>query len=152
MKIFTRNIKGKLIALAIGIVFFGGLQIFSMTIAKDDYVFGWLGENKYSYVWISAAVMIVFDQTIMSYILMLGTILGALIGKFLGDFLEAQTLAKITPDMDHGQAAMIIGHAHKGIFMYWFTVLVSLALGIVVALFQHQRKRELAKAQENNQN
>ena len=143
MKILTRNIKGKLLALAIGIVFFGGLQIFSMTVAKDDYVFGWLGENKYSYVWVLAAVMIVFDQTVISYILMLGTIIGALIGKFLGDFLEKLTLAKITPDMDLGQVSMIIDHAHKGVFIYWFTVFICLIIGIVLAVIlkkRHQHK------------
>ena len=88
MNIFTRNIKAKLIALAVGLMVFVGLQALSTTVLHDDYVFGWLGDNKYSYVWVLAAVMIVFDKTLISYILMFGTVFGALLGKFLGDYLE----------------------------------------------------------------
>ncbi len=140
MNVFTRNIKAKLIAFAVGLVVFVGLQVFSMTVMKDDYVFSWLGENKYSYVWVLAAVMIIFDQTLISYILMFGTILGACIGKFLGDFLEERTLAKITPDMDSGQVSMIIDHAHKGIFMYWYTVFGCLVIGIVLSIILRKRR------------
>lgn len=148
MKIFTRNIKANLIALAVGLVVFVGLQALSMTVLHDDYVFGWLGDNKYSYVWVLAAVMIVFDQTLISYFLTFGTILGACIGKFLGDYLEEKTLAKITPDMDLGQVSMIIDHAHKGVFIYWFTVFICLIVGIVLSvILGKRRKRHLAETQ-----
>lgn len=142
MNIFTRNIKAKLIALAVGLVVFVGLQMFSMTVMKDDYVFSWLGENKYSYVWVLAAVMIVFDQTLISYILMFGTVFGALIGKFLGDYLNEKSIAKITPDMDNGLQARL--RYHYGVFIYWFTVFICLVIGIVLSvILSKRRKRKL---------
>ena len=65
MNVFTRNIKAKLVAFAVGLAVFVGLQALSMTVMKDFYVFEWLGREKYGHIWITALLLIIFDRTLI---------------------------------------------------------------------------------------
>lgn len=47
--ILTRNIYGKLSTLVIGIIIYLGLQIFSMTLLREMYVFGWMADHLYCF-------------------------------------------------------------------------------------------------------
>lgn len=140
MNVFTRNIKAKLIALAVGLVVFVGLQVFSMTVMKDVYVFEWLGREKYGYVWVTALLLIIFDRTLVSYFVTLGAPLGAVIGQFLGDYLEEKSLAKITPDMDDDIRHNLLEHSHHGVFTFYATVLICLVIGTALSMILRKRR------------
>lgn len=139
--IITRNIKGKLIALAFGLVIFIGLQILSVTTLKDVYLFEWLARERYCYyIWAAVIVLIFFDQTLISYFVTFGTVCGAFIGQYLGDYLEAKNLAKITPDMSNEMVYHL--SYHYGAFIFAGIVLGFAVVGIICALCISARHRK----------
>lgn len=130
--IITRNIKGKIIALAAALVVFIGLHALSVTAFKDVYLFEWLARARYCYVWAASVLLILFDQTLVSYFVTFGTLCGAFIGQYLGDYLEAKNLAKITPDMSNEMKHHL--SLHYGAFIFALVVLCSLIAGIICAI------------------
>ena len=146
MNVFTRNIKAKLVAFAVGLAVFVGLQALSMTVMKDFYVFEWLGREKYGHIWTTALLLIIFDRTLVSYFVTFGAPLGAVAGQFLGDYFEERSLAKITPDMDDDIRHNLLEHSHHGVFIFYATVLICLVIGIVLTVILRKRRE---RRQEN---
>lgn len=138
--IITRNIKGKLIALAVGLVVFIGLHVLSVTVLKSVYLFEWLARARYCYIWAAVVLLILFDQTLISYFVTFGTVCGAFIGQYLGDYLEAKNLAKITPDMSNDMKYYL--SLHQGAFIFAIVVLCSLVAGIICAVCVSVRRRK----------
>lgn len=138
--IITRNIKGKLIALAVGLVVFIGLHVLSVTVLKDVYLFEWLARERYCYIWAAVIALILFDQTLISYFVTFGTLGGAFLGQYLGDYLWERNLAKITPDMTNEMKHHL--SMHKGVFIFAIVVLCSLIAGIIcTACISARRKK-----------
>lgn len=136
--IITRNIKGKVIALAVGLVVFIGLQVLSVTALKDVYPFDWLARERYCYIWAAVILLILFDRTIISYFVTFGTLCGAFLGQYLGDYLWKRNLAKITPDMTNDMKHHL--SLHQGVFIFAIVVLCSLVAGIIVAIISKKIK------------
>lgn len=142
--ILTSNLKGKLIALSVGLVVYVGLQVLSMTVLKNVYVFEWMGRSRYCYTWISALLLILFDKTLISYFVTFGTLFGTIIGQYLGDFLCEQKMALITPDMSAEQQYYL--SLHHGVLIFAVTVLISVAVGIVLNIILRKPKNKPATA------
>lgn len=136
--IITRNIKGKIIALAVGLVVFIGLQLLSVTALKNVYLFEWLARARYCYIWAAVVLLILFDQTLVSYFVTFGTLCGAFIGQYLGDFLYKRNLAKITPDMSADMKHYL--SLHQGAFIFAIVVLCSLIAGIIFTIISKRTK------------
>lgn len=138
-----RDLKGKLIALAVGLVVFIGLQALSVTVLKDVYLFEWLARARYCYVWAAVVVLILFDQTLISYFVTIGTLCGAFVGQYLGDYIEARNLAKITPDMSDDMKNAILCNSHPGAFIFAAIVLGFAVIGIIcrIAVSASRRRK-----------
>lgn len=141
--IITRNIKGKIIALAAALIIFIGLHALSVTAFKDVYLFEWLARARYCYVWAASVLLILFDQTLVSYCVTLGALCGAFIGQYLGDFLRERNMAKLTPDMSNEIKYRL--SLHHGAFIFAITVLGFAAAGIVckvsVSAYRKRKKQ-----------
>lgn len=130
--IITRNIKGKNIALAVGLVIFIGLHVLSVTLLNDVYLFEWPARARYCYIRAAVILLILFDQTLVSYFVTFGTLCGAFIGQYLGDYLYKQNIAKITPDMSNEMKHHL--SIHHGALIFALVVLCSLIAGIICAV------------------
>lgn len=127
-----RDLKGKLIALGVAPAIFVGLQALSVTALKDVYLFEWLARARYCYVWAAVVVLILFDQTLISYCVTFRTLCGAFVGQNLGDYIKARNIAKITPDMSNEMKYHL--SYHYGAFIFAIVVLSFTALGIICKL------------------
>lgn len=138
--ILTRNIKGKLIAFAVGVITYLSLQILSMTLLHDVYTFGWMADHLYCYTWIPALLLIAFDKTFLSYFVTFGTVVGTVIGEFLGGFITEQRMSQITPDMKveeiHERSL------HYGVLIWLITIVAFIAVGIIFSIFHNKRKKQ----------
>lgn len=140
--ILTRNIKGKLIALAIGVITYLGLQILSMTLLNRVYTFGWMADHLYCYTWIPALLLIVFDKTFLSYFVTFGSLAGTVIGEFVGSSIREQRMSQITSDMKveeiHERSL------HYGVLIWLVTIITFIAIGIMFSIFLNKRKKQAA--------
>lgn len=144
--IITRNIKGKLIALGVGLVIFIGLHVLSVTVLKSVYLFEWLARARYCYIWAAVVLLILFDQTPVSYFVTFGTLCGAFVGQYLGDCLEAKSLAKITPDMSNEMKHHL--SQHHGAFIFALVVLGFAAVGVICEIVRGRKSRSLSRKDE----
>lgn len=141
--IITRNIKGKIIALAVALVVFIGLHVLSVTALKDVYLFEWLARARYCYIWAVAVLLILFDQTLISYFVTLGTVCGAFIGQYLGDYLEERNTAKITPNMSNEMKHYL--SQHQGVFIFAIVVLGFAAAGVICKVIVSASRRRKSR-------
>lgn len=139
--IFTRNIKGKAIALAVTVVVYLGLQLLSMTVLSKFYLFEWMSRRIYCCTWIPAVVLIAFDKTLISYFVTFGNLAGTIIGQLLGDIIEAHQKSLITPDMDNSEIYLMT--MHQGVFIWSIIFTASIAVGIVLNIIFGKRKKRL---------
>lgn len=138
--IITRNIKGKVIAFAVALIVFIGLHVLSVTALKDAYLFEWLARASYCYIWAGVIVLILLDQTLVSYFVTLGTACGAFIGQYLGDYLCERNMAKITPDMSGDMKYYL--SMHQGVFIFAIVVLGFAAAGVICASVVSVRRKK----------
>ena len=138
--ILTRNIKGKLIALAVGVITYLSLQILSMTLLHDVYTFGWMADHLYCYTWIPVLLLIAFDKTLLSYFITFGTVAGTIVGELLGKFIKGQRMSQITPDMKveeiHERSL------HYGVLIWLITIVAFIAVGIMLSIIHNRRKKQ----------
>lgn len=151
MSIITRNIKGKLIALAVGLVVFIGLHLLSVTALKGVYLFEWLAQERYCYYILAVVIVLIFfDQTLVSYFVTFGTVFGAFVGQYLGDYLREQNMAKITPDMSNEMVYHL--SCHQGAFIFAGIVLGFAVVGIICKIvssaFRRHKSRSLSQKDE----
>lgn len=144
-KFFTKNLKNKLVTLAVCAALYVALILISeFTPLRRTYLFGWTSDHLYLYTWAVAAVLIVFNCLPAALIISAGNFAGVFLGHFIGIPLEEQVYAKITPDMTPDQVGYILETNYQ--FPIWFlTVLVCVVLGIrinaVVAAFAWNKRK-----------
>lgn len=140
--IFTRNIRNKIIAFAVCIVVYMGLQLLSSTALNNIYTFEWMARNNYCYTWVPVIVLIIFDKTLMAYFITGGNLVGAIIGELLGSYLRKQRMSGITSDMDSGE--VMLRSYHHGVFIWAVTLLIFIAVGLVLSIILRIRRNQAA--------
>lgn len=135
----TRNIKNKLIALIIGAIIFGGLQVLSVTALEHVYLFEWQGRHLYCYVWIPVIWFALFDKLALSYSVTLGNLASTIAGQLLGDLIRDVRMARITPDTPGDMRAIL--STHYGFFIWVVGMAVCFAVGIIIELVIGKRKK-----------
>lgn len=104
----------------------------SMTTLQDFYLFEWTARHKYIGLWAVALLFLLMGKLFLSY----AVALGILAGQFLGDWLRAQSIQKITPDMN-AETVYHMYH-HPGVEI-WLAVV---ALFVLVSILLHLARRK----------
>lgn len=141
----TRNPRKKLISFVIALAVYVGLQILSMTLLKDVYMFEWMGRNLYCYIWVLSVLLIIFDRTLLSSFVTLGTLIGTILGHFLGSFILKITTSQITSDMDPGKIYNL--SCHKGVFIFVITFLVIFIVGVISEIILNIKAKQSDKVE-----
>ncbi|MDE7363110.1 MAG: hypothetical protein K2N38_14395 [Oscillospiraceae bacterium] len=140
---FTHNIKNKIIALIIGAIIFGGLQVLSMTALKDVYLFDWLGRRLYCYVWIPVIWFTLFNKLAVSYSITLGNLAATITGELLGGYIRGIRMERITPETPSDQVYFLSGH--DGVFIWAAVLAVCVVVGIIIEWIIGKRKKRVEK-------
>lgn len=142
-RIFTRHAKTKLIALVVGFVVYLILQILSMTLLRDVYVFGWMADHLYCYTWAAVIVLIAFDQTLLSYFVTFGSVCATIVGELLGGFIQELRMSQVTADMTVEEIEF--RRINYGVLPIWFIVFfLFLIVGIAVNIIQKKKARQVS--------
>lgn len=126
----------KLVCLLTTALLFLILYGLSMTALQDFYLFEWTARHKYIGLWAIALVLLLLGKLFLAYAVALGNLAGILTGQFLGDWLRAQSIQKITPDMN-AETVYRMYH-HPGVEI-WLAVVALFVLAS--ALLHLARKR-----------
>lgn len=142
--ILTRNIYGKLSTLVIGIIIYLGLQIFSMTLLREMYVFGWMADHLYCFTWAAVIVLIVFDQTLLAKFVTFGTAAATIVGEALGGFITQRRMSGITDNMTIEEIEL--RRINYGVLPIWFiTLAIIVTAGIVVSIIVNKKASRTSK-------
>lgn len=137
--IFKKNIRGRFVAFFVCIGVYILLQVLSSTLLNDIYIYEWMARNHYCYTWLPVIVLVVFNQTIMSYFITAGNLIGTIIGDLLGNYLREQRMNGITSDMDSGE--VMLRSYHHGVFIWIIVLLVFTVIGLVLSIVRRVLKK-----------
>ncbi|MCH5196114.1 MAG: hypothetical protein J1F28_05340 [Oscillospiraceae bacterium] len=134
-KFFTKNLKNKLITLAICAALYLALILISeFTWLGHTYLFHWTIIKMYGFSWVIAAVFIFFNGLPAALAISVGNFVGTFLGHYLGTYLDRQAYAQITPDMDEYRKMYILYETNYPFEIWFLTVLGSLLLGIILTI------------------
>jgi|GEM_PF-1767761 len=131
-----KNIAKRFAVWAVILLPFLLFWIFGKTLGKDIYVFEWMSDNNFWYVWIIVCILLLFRQDIAAVFLSAGSAIGILLGHFLGGFLNELSMKKITSDMPPEEIDRL--SQHDGVFIWIVTLFVALIIGI---FFQKKQRK-----------
>ena len=143
LSFFTRNLKTKIVTLALGLMIYAGLQVMSMTVLKNAYMFEWMGRNCYCYTWVLVILLVLVDKTLVANFVTFGTLLGVVIGELLGNILWERNMSKITSDMSVEQQHYL--SLHHGVLIFVITLLKFVAMGVILDIILRKYKQRMAQ-------
>lgn len=135
------NLKEILTFTSIQLISFVIIYILSRTVFSDIYLLEWTADKYYLYIWVPVLLFSLLRKTILSLSLTIGNVIGILLGQILGDIIRDINMQKITETMKEEQKYLLM--SHKGVFIWIFTILAFLLLG-VIASFIYKRTQEVA--------
>lgn len=133
--------KKKIISLIVGFIVYLSMQILSMTLLRDMYVFGWMADHLYCYTWVAVIVLIAFDQTLLSNFVTFGTVCATIVGEFLGRFIQERRMSQITNNMTADEIELLC--INYGVLPIWFIAFaISVIVGIVINIILNKKARQ----------
>lgn len=128
----------KLVCLLTTVLLFLPLYGLSATALQDLYLFEWTARHKYIGLWAIALVFLLLGKLFLTYAVALGNLTGILAGQFLGDWLRAQSIQKITPDMN-AETVYHMYH-HPGVEIWLAVVALFILASVLLCLARPKAK------------
>lgn len=128
--------QNKLLLASLYLLPFLILYIISALALNELYLFKWLLDRWYLFVWMIAVILAYRQKHFIAISLTIGSILGVPLGQFCGDIVRNHNIQGITASMSPEEVAK--RHLHPGVPIWIITVLLSVLVGII--LESHYKK------------
>ena len=119
-------VKDAAIRCAVVLLPFAALAVLTELFLEDVYLYSWMYDNRYCYLWLAAALFALFDKRALAYIFSYGDLFAIILGSFISDRLHDYTVSLITEDMSNQMKVYL--HLHRGFRTWLYIMLVILAV------------------------
>ena len=113
------------------------LYIVSAIALQEVYLFKWMYDRWYLFIWLPAAILAYYSKYYESVSITMGCMVGIFLGQLLGDFLRNRNMHLITDVMSEEEKAGL--YAHHGFIIWLITFLIVTFLGIIMG---HMKRRK----------
>lgn len=136
------NRKELLIFTALQLASFMIIYILTRTVWSDIYLLEWTADELYLYIWVPIILLSLSKKTIIASALTIGNVFGILLGQLVGDAIRYSNMQKITDDMKEEQRYYLM--SHKGVYIWIFTILIFLILGVIISSIMKRKQQKCA--------
>lgn len=141
--------RNYVIAFISAVLFITGYSICKLifsTVPTFSYTAEWTARHYFLFVWVAAILCGILNYTYTSLTITAGCFLGIVLGDVIGRNIIESNWNKINQLTSNGISVSIetlnLANYHKGVFIWFFTILISLVIGLIIDIL-HKRRVKL---------
>lgn len=138
--------RNYVIAFISAVVFIIGYSICKLifsTVPTFSYTAEWTARHYFLFVWVFAILCAILNYTYTSLTITVGCFLGIVLGDVIGQNIIESNWNEINQLTSNGISVSIEtlnqANYHKGVFIWFFTILISLVIGLTVDKLRKRR-------------